>query len=153
MGYTSHMEALREPGMIHVKVMCIITRGGKMLATKGFDGVKGETFYRLIGGGVHFCEQALDALKREVREELETEVEHVTFRELVQNIFTYNGTPGHELTFVYSADLVRTELYEKEEIPIADHPSVIASWIPTSDVVSGTLTVYPTIDYSFLETA
>ena len=38
------MEALREPGMIHVKAMCVIARDGTMLATKGFDEVKGEKF-------------------------------------------------------------------------------------------------------------
>lgn len=73
------MEALCEPGMIHVKSMCVISHNGRVLATKGFDEMKGEKFFRLIGGGVHFRELAVDALKREIREELETELENITF--------------------------------------------------------------------------
>jgi ADP-ribose pyrophosphatase YjhB (NUDIX family) len=142
------MEALREPGMIHVKVMCVISRNGKILATEGLDDVKNEKFYRLIGGGVHFCELSTDALKREVREELETELENITFLYAFENVFTYRGNPGHEIVFLYSAEMVRKELYGKEEIPIADHPSVIAKWVPISDVISGVAKVYPAVDYS-----
>ena len=146
------MEALRESGMIHVKVMCVISHNGKTLATKGFDEVKNEKFFRLIGGGVHFCELAKDALKRKIKEELETEIENVSFLQIAENIFTYNGNPGHEIIFIYSADLVRKDLYEKKEITIADHPSAIAVWVPIADIVSGDLKLYPSsIDHSLLK--
>lgn len=144
------MEALREPGMIHVKAMCVISHNGKILATKGFDEIKNENFFRLIGGGVHYCELAEDAVARELQEELETELENITFREVVQNIFTYKGNPGHEITYLYSADLVRKDLYEKEEVAIADHPSTIAVWVPIKDVLSGEAKVFPAFDHSFL---
>lgn len=137
--------------MIHTKVMCVICHEGKVLATRGFDGVKNETFYRLIGGGVHFQELAADALRREVREELETEIENVSFLQVVENIFTYLAAPGHEVIFIYAADLIRRDLYEKEEIPIADHPSTIAVWVPVTDLISGDAKLYPSLDRSFLE--
>ncbi len=142
------MEALREPGMIHVKVMCIISHNRKILATRGFDEIKGEKFFRLIGGGVHFCELATDALKREIQEELETELEDIIFLKMEENVFTYRGKPGHEIIFLYSADMIRKELYGKEEIPIADHPDTIAVWVPISDVLSGSARLYPAVDYS-----
>lgn len=134
--------------MIHVKVMCVIAHEGKILATKGFDDVKNMEFFRLIGGGVHFCEDSADALVREVREELETELENVTFLRIIENVFTYQGTPGHEIIFLYSADLARTELYEKTQIAIVDSPSHIATWVPVSDVISGKAQLFPTTDYS-----
>ncbi len=142
------MEALREPGMIHIKAMCVIAHEGKILATRGFDDVKGEKFFRLIGGGVHFCERAADALEREIQEELETELEKIKFLGVEENVFTYLGKPGHEIIFLYSADMTRKELYEKQEIPIADHPDTIAVWVPISDVLSGSAKLYPAIDYS-----
>lgn len=145
------MEALREPGMIHVKAMCVIVHNGKMLVTKGFDEIKNEKFFRLIGGGVHYGELAEDAVVREIQEELETGLENITFREVVQNIFTYKGNPGHEIIYLYSADMVRKDLYEKEEIPIADHPSTIAVWVPISDILSGNAKVFPVADLSFLK--
>jgi len=142
------MEALREPGTIHVKAMCVIAHEGKILATRGFDDVKGEEFFRLIGGGVHVCELAADALKREIQEELETELENIKFLGVEENVFTYLGKPGHEIIFLYSVDMVRKNLYEKEEISIADHLETIAVWVSISDVLSGSVRLFPAIDYS-----
>ena len=144
------MEAVREPGMIHVKAMCVISRDGNVLATRSFDEVKNEEFFRLVGGGTHFCEEATDTLKREIKEELGSELENITFLNVVENIFTYKGNPGHEIVFLYSADLAQKDLYEKEEIPIADSPGTIAIWVPIADVLSGASKLYPAIDYSFL---
>ena len=134
--------------MIHVKAMCIITHKGRVLATKGLDEIKGESFFRLIGGGVHFQELAHDALKREVREELETELGNIAFLQVIENIFVHRDEPGHEVIFLFSADMVRKELYEKEEIHIADHLSVVAVWVPFADILSGAARLYPATDYT-----
>jgi len=142
------MEALREPGMIHVKAMGVFVHKGRVLATRGFDPVKGKEFFRLVGGGVHFCEKAEDALRREIQEEFESDIEQIEFLELIQNVFTYKGNPGHEVIFLFSADLVRRELYEQEEIPLADNPTVIAVWVPVADVVSGNAIVFPETNLS-----
>ena len=142
------MEALRKPGMIHTKAMCIITHDKKILATRGQDDVKNELFYRLIGGGVHYCEDARDAVVREVREELESELDNVRFLGVVQNIFTYQGKPGHEIIFLYSGELERIELFDETEIPIADHPATRAVWISIESVLAGQVRLYPIADYS-----
>ena len=142
------MEAVRKPGMIHVKVMCLITHEGKILATKGQDDVKNELFYRLIGGGVHYCEDARDAVIREVREELGSELNNVRFLDVIQNIFTYQGKPGHEIIFLYAGELERTDLYDQTEIPIADHPATKAMWISIESVLAGQVRLYPAADYS-----
>jgi len=134
--------------MIHVKAMCIISHNGKVLATKGFDPVDNVEFFRLLGGGMDFSEKSLDTLKREMREELETEIENINFLTVIENVFRYQGLPGHEIIFLYSADLVKKELYGREEIAIADHPSVRAVWIPNQDVISGVARLFPTTDYA-----
>ena len=141
------MEAVRKPGMTHVKAMCILTHEGKILATKGQDDVKNELFYRLIGGGVHYCEDARDAVIREVREELGSELNNVRFLDVIQNIFTYQGKPGHEIIFLYTGELERTDLYDETEIPIADHPATKAMWISTESVLAGQVRLYPVADY------
>ena len=142
------MEAQRKPGMIHVKAMCLITHEGKILATRGQDNVKNELFYRLIGGGVHYCEDARDAITREVREELMSELDNVQFLGVVQNIFTYQGKPGHEIIFLYTGELERTELFEETEIPIVDHPATKAVWISIESVLASQVRLYPMADYS-----
>lgn len=65
-----------------------------------------------------------------------------------QNVFTYRGDPGHEIIFLFSADMARKDLYDREEIHIADTPSTIAVWIPIPDILSGNAKLYPSIDYS-----
>lgn len=138
-------EALREPGMIHLKAMAFVTRDGKLLVQKGFDPVKGQVFFRLPGGGVHFQETAHDCILRELREELESDTKNIVSRGVVENIFTYKGIPGHEVIFLFSVDLVREVLYERDAFPMADNPSITLTWIPVADVLSGAATLYPEV--------
>ena len=49
---------------IRVLSLGIFRRGDSIFVAEGFDQVKGETFYRPLGGGVEFGEQAADALVR-----------------------------------------------------------------------------------------
>ena len=142
-------EALRIPGMIHVKAMCLFSRDGKTLATRHWDEIKQQEFHRVIGGGMHFQETAEDAVRREVREELGSEIDHVRFLEVVENIFTNRGVPGHEIVFLFSGELRDESLYTREEIRITETSSeVSAFWIPVADVLSGALRLYPTADYA-----
>jgi ADP-ribose pyrophosphatase YjhB (NUDIX family) len=61
------------------------------------------TFHRLLGGHVEFGEHSADAVVREIAEELHTELADVTLLGTIENRFTYAGTPGHEVVFVYAA--------------------------------------------------
>ena len=141
-------EALREPGMIHVKAMALIVRDGKLLVQKGFDSVKEQAFYRLPGGGVHFQEVAVEAIVRELREELESDIKNIAPHGVAENIFTYRGVPGHEVIFLFSAELSRGELYERDAFPMADNPSITLTWISIADVLSGIATLYPEVQWS-----
>jgi ADP-ribose pyrophosphatase YjhB (NUDIX family) len=134
---------------ISIKAMCIVARDGKILATKGYDAVKKEHFHRLIGGHVEFTERSLDALQREVREELGCSVESPELLTVVENTFTYNGKPGHEVIFLYSGTLSNEALYGMERIvisePEGDH---IAEWVPIQKVLEGSVRLYPAVEYA-----
>lgn len=133
---------------IRVKAMCIFERDGKTLGTKGYDPATGEVFYRLIGGGIEHTETSEVAVRREVVEEVASEISDLTFLECVENIFEYEGRPGHEIVFVYKGDLVREELYDMEMIEIREGDEVFeAFWIDVSDVVAGRVVLYPEVDY------
>jgi 8-oxo-dGTP pyrophosphatase MutT (NUDIX family) len=126
-------------GVIKVKVMCIVLRNGvEVLAGLGHDDVTGDDFGRLIGGHVEFSETAEAAVRREFREELNTELENLSFVQVIENIFTYNGVPGHEVIFLFRGDLEDRSLYTREKIPIADAES-IAEWLP----IRGPISIYP----------
>ena len=62
-------------------------------------------FDRLIGGSVEFGETHREAIIREVDEELGAQIRQLTFLGVVENIFEFNGEPGHELVALYSGTL------------------------------------------------
>ena len=64
-----------------------------------------EGFHRLIGGGVEHGETALEAVRREVREELGATLLDAELLGVLENIFELDGEPGHEVVFVHTGRL------------------------------------------------
>lgn len=136
---------------IKVKAMCLFHRNGKILASKGFDKVKQETFYRALGGSVNFFETAEAGVRREIQEELLSEIENLQFIDVIENLFTHEGSQGHELVFLYVGELVRKELYDQNPIHIIEETYEFdAEWIAIEDVLNGKITLYPALDYKSL---
>ena len=75
-----------------------------------------DRFYRPPGGGVEFGEHAVDAVRREMREEFEAEIRDVRPLGTLENIFDYHGRPGHEVVFVFEARFADCSYYEAERI-------------------------------------
>ncbi len=124
--------------------VCIIKHNGKLLSGVGYDRLKNETFYRLLGGGIEFGEKAEETLQREFKEELNTGIENIKYITTLENIFTYEGKKGHEIVFVFEGDLTNKELYQKDNIPILDSKEKgKAVWKNISDFKSGKLILYP----------
>ena len=98
-------------GIIRALVICIFQKDDSILVAEGYDPVKGEYFYRPIGGGIEYGEKSAEALIREVREEIDTEISNLTYIGTVENIFTFNGEVGHEIVQVYDADFVDSIFY------------------------------------------
>lgn len=101
--------------------VAVIKKENKVLAIKGYDDIKKQTFYRLVGGGIEFGEKGEDTIRREFMEELNFEPENIEYFMTVENIFEFNGKPGHEIILVYKAtlpeDIKEQEIfYIKEEI-------------------------------------
>jgi len=124
--------------------LCIIKNKDRILVGDGYDSKKGDTFYRLLGGGIEFGEKGEEALNREFKEELDSELENVKYLTTLENIFTYNGKSGHEIVFIFSADLVKKDLYQKESIDVLDSlQKQKATWKKISDFKDHKLILYP----------
>jgi len=134
---------------IAVKAMCLFEHEGRVLLTRGYDSVKDEHFYRVPGGHVEFGERAEEAVRREIIEELNSEIEDLVFERVVENIFQYQGAPGHEIVFIYTGRLGNQALYEKDVISYLEHDGSHheAVWVPLADVLSGAARTYPACDY------
>ena len=136
---------------IRIKAMCLFHKDGKVLVSKGFDKVKNENFYRVLGGSVNFFETGEAGVRREIQEELLSEIENLKLIDVIENLFTYEGNKGHEIVFLYHGDLAREELYTQNSIHIVeDTYEFDAEWIAINDVLSGKIPLYPAFDYKTL---
>jgi 8-oxo-dGTP pyrophosphatase MutT (NUDIX family) len=132
-----------------IKSIGVFIQDGKTLASKGFDKKKNETFYRGIGGGIHFRETSQDAMKREIKEELGCEVENLKLVDVAENIFTFDGEDRHQIIFLYTGDLSNKDLYKQNKIHIVEPYSEFdAEWVPIDDILSGKVILYPSLDWA-----
>lgn len=124
--------------------ICYIEWKDHLFVLEGHDPVKNQTFYRPLGGGIEFGELANEAAMREFQEELETEIEVIDSFQVFENIFEYNGKPGHEVVFVLTAKFNNSEFYQfKEFVGNESGTPFKALWVPMSDFMNGKKILYP----------
>jgi ADP-ribose pyrophosphatase YjhB (NUDIX family) len=117
---------------------------GCILAAPGFDSVKQQRFYRPLGGEIEFGERAEEAARREIREETGAEFTDVRLLFVNENIFTYLGSTGHELVWVFEGWFADARFYEGEVVPCLEGPdSFEAHWVPLSLFEGGEAKLYP----------
>ncbi|UOQ48575.1 NUDIX hydrolase [Gracilibacillus caseinilyticus] len=126
-------------------VICIFSNQNSILVAEGFDSVKGDYFYRPIGGGMEFGESSADALVREITEEINQEITNLSYLGAVENFFTFNGDTGHEIVMVYDAQFVDQTIYHIESFEGIedDGEKINLFWKPLSDFVEGRLRLVP----------
>jgi ADP-ribose pyrophosphatase YjhB (NUDIX family) len=117
---------------------------GAILVAPGFDHVKQQRFYRPLGGGIDFGERAEDAARREIREELDAEVEGLRLLGVLENIFTYLGQPGHELVWLYEARFIEPAFYEADELTADEGGAAFpVHWVSEELFAKGQAPLYP----------
>lgn len=128
--------------------ICVFRNRDRILVNQGFDPVKGESFYRPLGGGIEFGETSMDTVCRELMEELNVEVERDSLMYLgtVENIFTFNGNSHHEIVLIYDGALTESELYGQDVIvgKEANGEEIRAVWKDITDFGNGKEILYPT---------
>jgi 8-oxo-dGTP pyrophosphatase MutT (NUDIX family) len=96
--------------------ICLFSDGGRILVSEDFDSVKQSYFCRPIGGAINFGERSCDAILREIGEEIGAEVENLRLVGVLESLFFYEGSQGHEVVFVYDAEFVDRSLYKQSEV-------------------------------------
>lgn len=130
--------------------LCIFHNNDRILVFEGLDPVKGETFYRPLGGGIEFGERSEDAVRRELKEELDVEIRDLKFLGTLENIFTFNGGSYHEVVLIYDGVLAESRLYEQALLlgKEANGDDIRAMWKSLREFDSGESILYP---YGLLE--
>jgi ADP-ribose pyrophosphatase YjhB (NUDIX family) len=134
----------------HVRAiaLALIRQDDRILVEEGQDKVKGETFFRLLGGTIEFGEKGADAVRRELREELGVDSEVGRLVGTLESIFTYEGKAGHEIALIYECTLLDDHLYELDRWAVneeTDGGSVThtIAWKRLDSSCAGRETLYP----------
>ena len=130
---------------IRVLAVAVCVARGRVLVERGHERTTGRHFYRAIGGGIELGERATEALAREWREEYDLTLADVRVLGVVENLFTYEGRPGHEIVFVHVARVVEPWVHERDafETTEADGLRHEAVWVPLAELEAGDVPLYP----------
>jgi 8-oxo-dGTP pyrophosphatase MutT (NUDIX family) len=128
--------------------ICVFRYGDHILVAEGYDLVKQEYFYRPLGGGIEFGENSAETISREIREELNIEIDGGSLKYLgaLENIFHFNGSMGHEIVMVYDGTLKEPSLYQQKMITgqEANGEDIRAMWKNIDEFGEGKSILYPT---------
>ncbi len=119
---------------IRAIVVGLPVRDGHVLVQDDVDKVKGQPFHRAIGGGIEFWETSEAALRREFMEELGVQLGDVHLLGVVENLFEYEGQPGHEVAFVYAVESDQIDDISLDtQLVVLDQPELPIRWVPLDD--------------------
>ncbi len=130
---------------IRAKAVCLFRHDGRILLAEGYDPGKDQHYFIPVGGGVEFGETSAETAVREAREEIGVEICNLRLLGVSENIFSYDSVPGHEIVFVYEADLVDEALYAQDVITGVESNGerFRARWVPETAVRAPDVAFYP----------
>ena len=130
---------------IRAVALCVFRNNDRILVFEGFEKLRSETFYRPLGGGIEFGEKAEDAVRRELKEEINAEVGELHYLGMLENIYTFNGKPYHEIVMIFDGTLISSGLYEQVAIvgQEANGDDIRALWKSLDEFGEGKSILYP----------
>lgn len=125
--------------------LCVFRNNDRILVFEGFEKLRNETFYRPLGGGIEFGEQAEDTVRRELKEEIGADVTDLKYLGILENIYNFNGKPYHEIVLIYDGVLISSGLYEQAVIlgEEANGDVIRAMWKRLDEFKEGKSILYP----------
>ena len=125
--------------------VALINSDNKILVFEGRDHVKGETFFRPLGGSIEFGEHSMSAVCREFKEEIDSDINNITYMGMLENVFEYEGITHHEIVIVYEAELADKSLYKKKSFTGREDDGSLFNvrWMPLTYFKTGQAPLYP----------
>lgn len=93
-------------------------------------------FVTLPGGRVQTLESSMDALKREIKEEMNIELdsERIKMRALIENFFEMDEKKYHELYFLYKIKVTSKDTEFKKDMKNIDSKASYYKWVKKEDL-------------------
>lgn len=106
----------------HVRAIAIglVRRADAILVMAVYEDDGSLKGWRPVGGGIEFGEPAASALEREIAEELGCAATVGAQLAVIENIYSHQGTTGHEIVFVFEAALADPAAYERASFTFED---------------------------------
>ena len=102
--------------------------------------------WRPLGGEIEPGEKAEAALIREISQETGQQIDGLERLGVLENLFEHEGTPGHEIVFVYRARFCEPAIYDADQLAFRDGPDQreeAAKWLSLARVRAGRIALYP----------
>jgi 8-oxo-dGTP pyrophosphatase MutT (NUDIX family) len=131
---------------IRVLALALCSDKKKILVFHGKDPETKQPFYRPVGGAIEFGEFAIQAIKREFKEELNATLINVRYLFTLENLFTYNGKIGHEIVLIFDGTLENRSLYGQNLTIVEDdinQTTYPASWESLEEIQYMKRPLYP----------
>ena len=96
---------------LNVRVTGVFVKDGKIL----LNDCKG-IHYALPGGRIKIDEDSEQALRREMKEEMNENLKNIFFMGIFENFFTLDDTRVHEYMWMYGADFEDDKMFQSEDI-------------------------------------
>lgn len=124
------------PNKIGIKAMCLFKNGDTYLFSRHTKPSTKETFFRPLGGSMEFQESSEETIRREIQEELGSDLRNIEFVDVLENFFEYKGKSHHEIIFIFKAELINQALYQTNPISFqeADLAEYQAEWLTLDDI-------------------
>ncbi len=142
----------RPAATIRAVAIGLIRRDDFILVAEVLDDDGVREGWRPLGGGVEFMESAADALRREIREELQSEVAIEGAPIICENLYNHCGTPGHEIIFAFPVRLLNESVYGKNKFIFFEDSGlpINAEWIALPRFKNGDETLFPRVLVDYL---
>jgi len=135
----------RPRGLVRAIAIGVIRDRDRLFVAEGRDVVTGETFYRPLGGSIEFGETGAEAVRREFVEESDRAVTQPTYIGTLENRFTNDGRPGHEIVLVYQTAFEDEAILGMDAVACREETGMpfTARWMPLDTFRNEGAPLYP----------
>jgi ADP-ribose pyrophosphatase YjhB (NUDIX family) len=140
----------RPPQQIRAIAVALIYRGTDVLVMAVKDDSGAIKGWRPLGGAIEFGESAEEAVARELLEEIGSPIRCIKQLCVLENLYSHEGSPGHEVVFAFEAELLASELELKVGSSFVDGGMTNElAWRPVREFVEGAQRLFPEqlVDY------